>query len=170
MGASAVQLGTPFAVTEEGDAHPASKKVLADARPEDVVTFMSAAGFPARAVRTPWLASYLKKEAKLQAKARPKKCTAGFDCLSQCGWRDGIDKAGQFCIDTQLGFALKGDIERGLFLRGSEPLPFKNEIRPVGELIQYMLTGADPQWLFVSGPERFDVDQSSCGRDTAHFD
>ena len=31
MGASAVQIGTPFAVTEEGDAHPAFKQVLADA-------------------------------------------------------------------------------------------------------------------------------------------
>src|SRR5579859_2029655 len=55
LGASAVQLGTAFAVTEEGDAHPAFKKTLAEAKPEDIVTFMSVAGLPARAVRTPWL-------------------------------------------------------------------------------------------------------------------
>jgi nitronate monooxygenase len=147
MGASAVQLGTPFAVTEEGDAHPVFKKVLADAEAEDIVSFMSAAGLPARAVRTPWLVKYLKKEAKLQAKAKPKRCTVGFDCLSQCGWRDGNEKAGQFCIDTQLAFALDGDMERGLFFRGSEPLPFGNHIRPVSELIRYMLTGARPAEL-----------------------
>ncbi len=141
LGASAVQLGTPFAVTEEGDAHPNFKKVLAEARPEDIVTFMSVAGLPARAVRTPWLATYLDKEAKLQAKAAPKACLMAFDCLQQCGLRDGLAKAGQFCIDTQLAFALKGDIKRGLFFRGTEPLPFGKEIRSVKDLLQYLLTG-----------------------------
>ncbi len=141
LGANAVQLGTPFAVTEEGDADAAFKKVLADARPEDIVTFMSVAGLPARAVLTPWLARYLEKESKLQKKAGAKECTVGFDCLAQCGLRDGIAKAGQFCIDTQLAFALKGDVKRGLFFRGSEKLPFGNAIRPVRELIDYLMTG-----------------------------
>ena len=144
MGASGIQLGTAFAVTEEGDAHINFKNVLAGAKPEDIVTFMSVAGLPARAVKTPWLANYLEKEAKLQSKAGPKQCTVGFDCLQQCGLRDGIAKAGQFCIDTQLAFALAGDVKRGLFFRGSEPLPFGSAIRPVRELIQYLLTGQRP--------------------------
>lgn len=144
LGASAVQLGTPFAVTQEGDAHINFKKVLAEAKPEDIVTFMSVAGLPARAVRTPWLANYLEKEAKLQRIAKPKDCTVGFDCLHQCGLRDGIAKAGQFCIDTQLAFAMNGDVKRGLFFRGSEPLPFGNAIRPVRELIEYLMTGLKP--------------------------
>lgn len=144
LGASAVQLGTAFAVTQEGDAHPNFKKVLADARPEDIVTFMSVAGLPARAVRTPWLAKYLDKEMKLQEKAKVRQCTVGFDCLQQCGLRDGIGKAGQFCIDTQLAFALNGDIKRGLFFRGSESLPFGNAIRSVRELVEYFLTGSRP--------------------------
>lgn len=141
LGASAVQLGTPFAVTEEGDAHPNFKQVLAQAGPQDIVTFMSVAGLPARAVRTPWLANYLEKETKLQRKAKATPCTVGFDCLYQCGLRDGIAKAGQFCIDTRLAFALAGDVKRGLFFRGSEVLPFGNAIKPVRELIQYLLTG-----------------------------
>jgi nitronate monooxygenase len=144
MGASAVQLGTAFAVTEEGDAHINFKKVLAEAKPEDIVTFMSVAGLPARAVRTPWLENYLDKEAKLQRKAAPKACTVGFDCLQQCGLRDGIAKAGQFCIDTQLAFALAGDVKRGLFFRSSEKLPFGSEIRSVRELIEFMLNGVRP--------------------------
>lgn len=144
LGASAVQLGTPFAVTAEGDAHPTFKKVLVEARPEDIVTFVSNTGLPARAVRTPWLANYLDKEAKLKSIARAKPCTVGFDCLLQCGWRDGIAKAGQFCIDTQLAFAMNGDIKRGLFFRGSEELPFGSAIRSVQELIQCMLTGQYP--------------------------
>jgi nitronate monooxygenase len=144
MGASAIQLGTAFAVTQEGDAHINFKKVLADAKPEDIVTFMSVAGLPARGVRTPWLANYLEKEAKLQSKAGPKQCTVGFDCLQQCGLRDGISKAGQFCIDTQLAFALNGDVKRGLFFRGSEKLPFGSEIRPVKDLIEFLMTGVRP--------------------------
>lgn len=142
MGANAVQLGTAFAVTEEGDAHPNFKKVLLEAKPEDIVTFMSVAGLPARAVRTPWLANYLEKEARLQRVAKPRKCTVGFDCLQQCGLRDGIGKAGQFCIDNQLALALNGDVKRGLFFRGSETLPFGSQIRPVRELIEYLLTGS----------------------------
>ncbi len=151
LGASAVQLGTPFAVTEEGDAHPNFKKVLVEAKPEDIVTFMSVAGLPARAVRTPWLANYLDKEAKLQGKAKAKECLMAFDCLQQCGLRDGIAKAGQFCIDTQLAFALNGDIKRGLFFRGSERLPFGSEIRPVRDLLDYLLTGKVSGMLEATG-------------------
>lgn len=139
MGASAVQLGTPFAVTEEGDAHPNFKKVLAEATASDIVKFMSVAGLPARAVRTPWLSRYMDKESKLQSKARPQACTVGFDCLQQCGLRDGNTRAGQFCIDTRLSFALQGDIQRGLFFRGSESLPFGTKIKPVRELMEYFL-------------------------------
>jgi nitronate monooxygenase len=72
LGASAVQLGTAFAVTEECDADPVFKQVLAEARPEDIVEFISVAGLPARAVRTPWLDKYLRVEPKLKAVAHVK--------------------------------------------------------------------------------------------------
>jgi len=144
MGASAVQLGTPFAVTQEGDAHENFKHVLADAKPEDIVTFMSVAGLPARAVKTFWLENYIKREKALQshAKADPRRCVPGLNCLSVCGLRDGIDSIGQFCIDTRLAYALKGDVKKGLFFRGSEPLPFGHEIRPVADLVNYLMTGS----------------------------
>lgn len=144
--ASAVQIGTPFAVTLEGDAHPKFKQVLAEAGPEDIVTFMSVAGLPARAVKTPWLANYLKREGKLQAcaKASRERCAIGLHCLVHCGLRDGLAKAGQFCIDSQLVAALKGDLNKGLFFRGSESLPFGKAIRSVRELIEYLLTGHQP--------------------------
>jgi len=146
LGAAAVQIGTPFAVTEEGDAHLNFKRVLAEAKPEDIVTFMSVAGLPARAVLTPWLKNYLKREKALQAhaKADPRRCVPGLNCLALCGLRDGIASIGQFCIDTRLAFALKGDVKKGLFFRGSESLPFGNLIRPVAELIDYFLTGRMP--------------------------
>ena len=146
LGAAAVQIGTPFAVTIEGDAHPNFKQVLAEARPEDIVTFMSVAGLPARAVLTPWLSNYLRREKALQshAKADPRRCVPNLNCLTVCGLRDGIASIGQFCIDTRLAFALKGDVKKGLFFRGSESLPFGSSIRSVAELLKYFLTGALP--------------------------
>jgi nitronate monooxygenase len=145
-GAAAVQLGTAFAVCQEGDAHPEFKRVLAGARPEDIVTFMSVAGLPARAVLTLWLRHYLGREKALQshAKADPRRCVPGLGCLTVCGLRDGLAAAGQFCIATRLGDALRGDLKKGLFFRGSEPLPFGAAIRPVAELLDYLLTGRIP--------------------------
>ncbi len=145
LGASGVQLGTAFAVTEECDAHPNFKRVLAQAKPEDIVTFMSVAGLPARAVRTPWLERYLEKLPALQRRAKERKaCTLAFDCLQTCGLRDGIEKIGQFCIDHHLAAALAGDVERGLFFRGAGTLPFGERVRPVRELIEFLLNGRAP--------------------------
>jgi nitronate monooxygenase len=144
LGAAAVQIGTPFAVTLEGDAHAEFKRVLAEARDEDMVEFTSVAGLPARAVATPWLKNYLKAEAKLQGVAHVKpRCTLAFDCLAQCGLRDGLPGWGQFCIDTQLAAALRGDVRKGLFFRGVGALPFGAEIRSVRELMAHLLTRAE---------------------------
>lgn len=145
QGASGVQLGTAFAVTRECDAHPNFKRVLAEATPEKIVTFMSVAGLPARAVKTPWLEKYMEKLPALKRRAKERTdCTLAFDCLEVCGLRDGIEKFGQFCIDHHLAAALKGDVERGLFFRGSGELPFGQAVRSVGELIDYLLNGAVP--------------------------
>jgi nitronate monooxygenase len=140
LGAAGVQVGTPFAVTAECDAHADFKRVLAEAKPADIVTFMSVAGLPARAVRTPWLGRYLDKEAALRERARTRRqCTLAFDCLEQCGLRDGNVRMGQFCIDHHLAAALRGDVEHGLFFRGSESVPFGASVRPVRELTDYLL-------------------------------
>lgn len=146
LGAAAVQLGTPFAVTEEGDASAEFKHILAAAKDEDMVEFTSVAGLPARAVATPWLRAYLKIEDKLQAVAHAKsRCTKAFDCLAQCGLRDGLKGWGQFCIDNQLAAALRGDTKKGLFFRGAGALPFGDQIRSVRELMERLLTRAAVQ-------------------------
>ena len=140
LGAAAVQLGTPFAVTLECDAHPSFKQVLAEADEQDKIEFTSVAGLPARAVATPWLRSYLKAEPRLQEVVRVKqRCNQGFDCLAQCGLRDGRAGWGQFCIDQQLALALSGDVRRGLFFSGRGALPFGSEIRSVRELLHKLL-------------------------------
>ena len=145
LGAAAVQLGTAFAVTLECDADPAFKQVLAEAGPQDMVEFISVAGLPARAVRTPWLNKYLRIESKLQAHAHEKKkCNMSFDCLSHCGLRDGNPAMGQFCIDQQLGHAMAGETDKGLFFRGAGALPFGREIRSVEALMELLITGRQP--------------------------
>lgn len=141
LGAAAVQVGTPFAVTQECDADPAFKRVLAEAGDDDMVEFTSVAGLPARAVLTPWLRNYLAAEAKLQSVAHVKpRCTLAFDCLAQCGLRDGLAGWGQFCIDKQLAAALRGDVKKGLFFRGVGALPFGNDICSVHALMTRLLT------------------------------
>jgi len=130
-------------VTLEGDAHPEFKRVLAQARDEDMVEFTSVAGLPARAVGTPWLRAYLKAEAPLQAVAHAKsRCVKMFHCLAQCGLLEGNGKWGQFCIDQRLAAALRGDVKGGLFFRGRGALPFGDQIRSVQDLLLRLL-GAD---------------------------
>jgi len=90
---------------------------------------------------TPWLRNYLKREKALQAnaKADERRCVPGAGCLTVCGLRDGHAQMGQFCIATRLADALHGDVKKGLFFRGSEPLPFGAAIRPVAELFEHLL-------------------------------
>jgi len=141
LGAAGVQLGTPFAVTLECDAHAEFKRILAEASDDDMVEFTSVAGLPARAVNTPWLQNYLKAESRLQGVAHVKpRCTLAFDCLAQCGLRDGLAGWGQFCIDKQLAAALRGDVKKGLFFRGVGALPFGAQIRSVRELMERLVT------------------------------
>ena len=124
-------MGTPFAVTEEGDAHPNFKRVLADATPDDIVTFMSDAGLPARAVRTPWLARYLDRAEELQQKARgSRECVIGSDCLLQCGLRDGNPRAGQFCIAYHLAAAAAGRCRARPLLPGRRAAPLRQRDPP----------------------------------------
>jgi nitronate monooxygenase len=54
---------------------------------------------------------------------------------------------GQFCIDQQLGHAMEGDADRGLFFRGAGRLPFGEQIRSVADLVRYLLTPASPTML-----------------------
>ena len=133
-------------VADLGDARFEFETVLlAQARDEDLVEFTSVAGLPARAVMTPWLNKYLKAEERLQAVVQLKqRCTMAFDCLSQCGLRDGLKGWGQFCIDQRLAAALRGETAKGLFFRGRGALPFGSQITSVRQLLERLLTPGVP--------------------------
>ncbi len=99
-------------------------------------------------------AALFEESHKGQPVDRVAKCSGALMCLSVCGLRDGIPKIGQFCIDTQLAAALRGDLSRGLFFRGASSVPFGAEIRPVRELVDYMLTGRMPAALSEAAAAR----------------
>lgn len=142
-GASGVQIGSAFAVTQEGDAHANFKKILLEGTPDDMVEFMSVAGLPARGVNSQFLTYYLKREEALQsnAKADNRRCVQKLNCLSVCGLRDGIPSMGQFCIDQRLSAAWRGEMKKGLFFKGNTPLPFGSCMKTVRETIDYLMQG-----------------------------
>ena len=78
------------------------------------------------------------------------RCTDAFDRLAHCGLRDGLPAWGQFCIDKQLGAALRGDVKRGLLFVGRGALPFGAQIRSVHDLMLKLL-GGDPDLLRIDG-------------------
>jgi hypothetical protein len=70
---------------------------------------------PSTEGRTLWLAKYLRIEDHMQKAAHVKPhCTMWFDCLANCGLREGHASWGQFCIDNMLGHPLAGDVRKGL--------------------------------------------------------
>ena len=73
-----------------------------------------------------------------------RECPSRLQCLSYCGFKDGDPAAGQFCIETQLAAAQRGNVEQGLFFRGAETLPFGREIRTVRELLEFLLREPQP--------------------------
>ncbi len=71
---------------------------------------------------------------------RKVRCTLAWDCLVQCGLRDGVPAWGRFCIDQRLAAALRAEIDKGMFFRGAGALPFGKRIATVRALIEHLLT------------------------------
>ena len=94
-GADGVQLGTRFLASKESQAHDKFKQAVIDSTADDIVTYMSSVGLPARALRqSPILTSMLWVVAE--------KKTCIYDCLLSCGWRDWIQTLAQMCIIKEL--------------------------------------------------------------------
>ncbi len=127
LGASGVQMGTRFVVTEECDASEAFKIEHIRAKKEDIVFIKSPVGLPGRAIKNAFLESVEKGE-KI-----PFKCH--YHCLKTCNPRKA-----PYCISLALINAQKGNLDEGFAFAGSNAYR-SNKIVKVKDLITELLEG-----------------------------
>ncbi len=130
-GAKGVQMGTRFIGTYECDAHENFKKVLLEAKEEDIVLMKSPVGYPARGVKSNLTALVEKREGPAI------KCIS--NCVAPCHRGEEAKQVG-FCIADRLSDAYYGNLETGLFFSGSNGYRL-NEILSVAELMRKLTEG-----------------------------
>jgi nitronate monooxygenase len=131
MGCSGVQMATRFIGTHECDADPIFKKVLLDAKEDDIKLMKSPVGLPARGVQTKLQTSLVEGNAPKVA------CIS--NCVAPCN--RGVEaKAVGYCIADRLGAAYEGDLDTGLFFSGSNGYKL-DKIISVHELMEKLTKG-----------------------------
>ena len=119
-GASGVQIATRFIATKECDATDEFKKVILQAKAEDIQIIQSPVGLPGRAVKTPLIS-------KLNGEMRKiKHC---LNCISTCN-----PASTPYCISRALIEGYYGNWEEGLFFAGAN-VGRVNEMTTVPELM-----------------------------------
>lgn len=131
LGADGVQMGTRFIGTVECDAHENFKRVILDARKEDIQLFKSPVGYPARGVKT-----HLHE---MLANHTAPKVACISNCVTPCH-RGEEAKAVGYCIADRLSDAYDGIVESGLFFTGANGYRL-NEIITVKELLHKLVNG-----------------------------
>ncbi len=125
LGAGGVQMATRFIGTLECDASPEFKKVILQAKREDIQLVKSPVGMPGRAVVSGLQAS-------IQAGTAPSiRCIS--DCVSPCEHGRGAREVG-YCIADRLEDARSGKQTTGLFFTGSNGWKLR-ELVNVRELV-----------------------------------
>ena len=120
---------------------PSFKRVLAEARDEDLVEFTSVAGLPARAVATPWLRKLPEgrcpgcRRRCTPSRAAPWPSTAWRNAGCATAWPAGASSASTTSSPPRCA----ATPAKGLFFRGVGALPFGGQIRSVRELIERLL-------------------------------
>lgn len=127
LGAAGVQIGTRFIATKECDAHENFKRMMVDAKAEDVRIIASPVGMPARALDSQ-LIQRLEKGEKFLARG----CSS---CLTGCKKGDNIP----YCISRALIEAVEGNTEDGLFFCG-ENVHRIDKIMTVEELMREIVS------------------------------
>ena len=124
LGASGVQVATPFVTTYECDAHINFKNAYLKSKKEDIDLTISPVGMPGRAIKNK-LTEILKNE-----KIKVTKC---YNCLIPCN-----PSTTPYCISLALINAVKGDVDNGLVFCGSNA--YKSEsLLSVKEVINRIL-------------------------------
>lgn len=127
LGASGVQMATRFIATEECDADIEYKKMMVEAKEEDVTIIKSPVGMPGRALLTPLI-----KRLNAGESFPPERCNL---CLTACPH----GKLTPYCISRALIEAVKGNREDGLFFCGAN-VGRIDKITTVNELMNEIIT------------------------------
>lgn len=131
LGCSGVQMATRFIGTHECDASDNFKKIVLNAKAEDIELFKSPVGYPARGIRTELIDAIEKGTAP--------KVSCISNCIAPC--KRGIEaKAVGYCIADRLADAYEGDIHTGLYFSGSNGYKI-DELISVKELIHKLVHG-----------------------------
>ncbi len=135
MGCAGVQMATRFIGTYECDAHENFKKVILNAKKEDIKLFKSPVGLPARGVKT-----HLQE--MIENKTAPKVACIS-NCVAPCNSGEEARAVG-YCIADRLSDAYLGNTETGLFFTGANGYRLDTLIT-VHELMQKLEHGEDYQ-------------------------
>jgi nitronate monooxygenase len=133
LGCAGVQMGTRFLGTHECDAHPNFKKVILEAKEEDIKLLKSPVGLPARGVLT-------SLQTKIADGTAPKVVCIS-NCVAPCH-RGEEAKAVGYCIADRLSDAYNGDIENGLFFTGSNGYRV-TQLLSVHDLMDKLINGEE---------------------------
>ncbi len=131
QGAAGVQMGTRFVGTYECDASNTFKKVLINAKEEDIKLLKSPVGYPARGIVTKLI-----KDIE-RGTAPEVNCTA--NCIVPCNHGEEAKKVG-YCIAERLTDAYRGKYDTGLFFSGSNGHRVKRLVH-VKDLIRELVEG-----------------------------
>ena len=107
MGASGVQIATPFVTTEECDADIKYKEAYINCKKEDITIVKSPVGMPGRAIKNKFM-EIVQREGRI----KPKHC---FNCMSACSPAETV-----YCITERLIEAVKGNVDDGLIFCGAD--------------------------------------------------
>ena len=107
MGASGVQIATPFVTTEECDADIRYKEAYINCKKEDITIVKSPVGMPGRAIKNKFM-EIVQREGRI----KPKHC---FNCMSACNPGETV-----YCITERLIDAVRGNIDDGLIFCGAD--------------------------------------------------
>lgn len=106
--ASGVQVGTRFLASKESGANDEFKNAIVQATKDSIITYMSSAWLPARALKESWI--FAKME---NVEVKTRECIE--NCLLHCWFRDGNANLAQMCIKKELVKSTAGWRWDGLF-------------------------------------------------------
>ncbi len=122
LGASGVQVGTPFIATEECDADEKFKEYIINAREEDLRIIKSPVGLPGRVVNNKFIEEV--------TSGQKKPITCNYQCITTCDFMNA-----PYCIGEALLNAAAGDLDNGFCFAGVNAYKI-NEITTVKKVIE----------------------------------